>query len=421
VADRRVVVIEPDGEFHAVDFAAELNNTWGVKHIGTGAVHAIGKFGAAVKVAIIDSGVDYNHVELSTAVMGGRDFVNNDDDPWDDNGHGTHVAGTVAAVADGAGVVGVAPAVELYALKVLGANGSGSFSNVIAALEWCKANDIQVTNNSYGSSLNPGTLVEAAFNAAYSAGVVHIAAAGNSGNSSGTGSNVIYPARYGAVTAVAATNSSDTRASFSSTGSAVELSAPGVGIRSSIPGGGYADWSGTSMASPHVAGVAALVIAEGVSVPNDVRTVLSLTAIDLGSAGPDTRYGFGLVDAAAAVALAADYDGGGGGGGGDPTLMTVGLLQYSTAGGRSGNRDLRVAVPVFLVETSAPVSGATVAITLNRNGAPIGTGSATTGSNGTVTFTLKNAPSGRYTTLVNSVTATGLTWNGNFQDNGFTK
>jgi subtilisin len=302
----RISIVEPDVRMFAVD--AELDNTWGVKRIGAGEPHAGGFRGNGVKVAVIDSGIDYNHPDLAANYAGGYDFVNNDADPFDDNQHGTHVAGTIAARDDDAGVIGVAPEARLYALKVLGANGSGSFSDVIAALQWAVDNGIQVTNMSFGSSQDPGSLVRNAFDNAAAAGILHIAAAGNSGTCTGTGENMLFPARYASVVAVAAVNSSDARPCFSSTGVDVELAAPGVGVNSTIPGGGYAAFNGTSMASPHVAGTAALVVGAGVAdlnsngrVNDEVRQILIDTAQDLGPAGRDTFYGHGLVNAAAAV------------------------------------------------------------------------------------------------------------------------
>ena len=291
----RVVTVEADIEAHAID--AELDNSWGVERIGAGTVHAAANKGAGVKIAVIDTGIDYTHPDLDANYAGGWDFFNNDGDPMDDNGHGTHVAGTIVAEDDGAGVVGVAPDADIYALKVLNENGAGYFSDIIAAVEWTVANGIQVTNNSYGSSRDPGTIVKAAFDNSAAAGVLHIAAAGNSGKPSGKGNNVGYPARYASVVAVAATNSNDARASWSSTGPDVELAAPGVGITSTLLGGGYATYSGTSMASPHVAGTAALVIAAGYTGAAAVRTRLRQTADDLGDAGRDNFYGYGLVDA----------------------------------------------------------------------------------------------------------------------------
>jgi subtilisin len=272
---QRVIRVELDGQFHAVDDLVP----WGVGHIGASDVHfdcvpynGGNCTGEGVSVAVIDSGIDYNHPDLYDNYVDGYDFVNDDAFPMDDNSHGTHVAGTIAAEYNGSGVVGVAPEASLYGLKVLNASGSGYFSDIIAALQWAVVNNIQVTNNSYGSSINPGSTVQAAFDNSAAAGVLHIAAAGNSGNPKGKGNKVIYPARWGSVVAVAATASSDIRASFSSTGPANELAAPGVGIYSTMPGGGYGTKSGTSMASPHVAGTAALIIAAGyVTSANDVH------------------------------------------------------------------------------------------------------------------------------------------------------
>jgi len=297
-----VTVVEPDIEVQAVD--AELDSAWGVKRIGAGVVHPTNT-GAGVKVAVIDSGMDYNHLDLNGNYAGGYDFVHSDSDPMDDNGHGTHVAGTIGAEDDGVGVVGVAPSADLYALKVLGANGSGSYSAVIAALQWAVNNGMKVTNNSYGSSGDPGTLTHQAFDNAAAAGIINVCAAGNSGNVAGTGDSVIYPAKYTSCIAVAATDTSNTRASFSSTGPDVELAAPGVGITSTVPGGGYESWSGTSTACPHVTGTVALVIAAGVG---GVRTRLQQTADDLGALGRDSLYGYGLVDADEAVAGGAPVD-----------------------------------------------------------------------------------------------------------------
>ena len=216
-----VTAIELDGTLILSD--AELDNTWSVKRIGAGTVHAAGNRGASVKVAVIDSGIDYTHPELGANYAGGYDFVNDDSDPMDDNGHGTHVAGTIAALDNGTGVVGTAPLVSLYALKAFDAAGSGSFSDVIAALEWAVDHGVQVTNNSYGDTRNPGSIVEAAFANAEAAGVLHVAAAGNTGTFNGKGNTVNYPARYGSLVAVGATDFSDVRAFFSSTGPTVEI------------------------------------------------------------------------------------------------------------------------------------------------------------------------------------------------------
>lgn len=303
-----VTMIEDDLTIYAVD---ELSSSWGVERIGAGIVHAGGNKGTDIRVAVIDSGIYYTHPDLNGNYAGGYDFANSDTDPVDDHGHGTHVAGTIAAQYNGSGVVGVAPEADLYALKVLTASGSGSYSNVIAALEWCMLGSdglsgtpddpgIQVTNNSYGSSAYPGLLVELMFDMAADYGIINVCAAGNSGNPAGTGDNMIYPARFGSCIAVAATTSSDVRASFSSTGQEMWIAAPGSNILSTYLNNGYAYGSGTSMACPHAAGVVALMLKAGVA-STDVSNTLAATADDLGAPGWDPQYGYGLVNAVAAV------------------------------------------------------------------------------------------------------------------------
>ena len=297
-----VLAVEPDVRVAAYD--AELDLTWGAQRIGSGTAHATGLTGAGVRVAVFDSGVEYTHFELQHAYAGGWDFVNDDDDPVDDNGHGTHVSGTIAAADDDQWVVGVAPGAQIYGIKILDAGGSGDFSDVIAGLEWAAERGIQVANHSYGSSTDPGTLVAQAFANAAAGGMLHVAAAGNTGNCRGTGNTVGFPAQYSQVIAVGATDSADARPCSSSTGPAVELAAPGEWIPSSYLNNDVAYGSGTSMASPHVAGAAALLLSAGVSDATAVRNLLTSTAQDLGTAGRDKLYGYGLVNVAAALAAA---------------------------------------------------------------------------------------------------------------------
>jgi len=305
--------VELDSKVYALD--DELDDSWGVKRIGAGNVHDSTNKGAGVKVAIIDTGIDYTHTDLANnfdANVKGYDFVNSDFDPMDDNGHGTHVAGIVAAGDDDFGVVGVAPEAELYALKALDKTGSGYVSDVVAAIMWATDpnNDgntddrMDVINMSLGGAYNSWLLDAACLLAYYYDGLILVASAGNSGNPPGKGDNISYPAAYDSVIAVAATDQSDKRASWSSTGSELELAAPGVDIYSTYKGGGYATLSGTSMASPHVAGTAALVWAKNPTWSNDaVRTQLQNTADDLGATGWDSKYGYGLVDAVEAAGV----------------------------------------------------------------------------------------------------------------------
>ena len=299
-ANPNVLRVEPDIEVHAIDHPTldvELDSAWGVAHIGAGTVHGGGNKGTGVKVAILDTGIDTNHPDLSYDPSCSASFVSGETIE-DGNGHGTHTAGTVAALDNDTGVVGVAPEATLCIYKVLSNSGGGFYSDIIAALDRAVSDGVQVTNNSYGSSGDPGAIVKAAFDTAYAAGVLHAAAAGNSGNSPGRGDNCIYPARWDSLIATAATKADDNRAKFSSTCPELELAAPGYRINSTVPGGGYSEKSGTSMASPHVAGTAALVFAANPGWSNDdVRTQLQNTADDLGSTGRDTKYGYGLVNA----------------------------------------------------------------------------------------------------------------------------
>jgi subtilisin family serine protease len=234
-----------------------------------------------------------------------------DPEAWDDdNGHGTHVAGIAAAVDNEIGVIGASPEAYLYAVKVLDRTGSGYVSDVIAGIQWAIDNDMDVINMSLGTDSDIQSLHDAV-DAAYAANIVVVAAAGNDGDTD-PDSDVDYPAAYSSVIAVAATDSEDIRASWSSDGTEVELAAPGVEVRSTWKGGKYKVLSGTSMASPHVAGTVALILAtsvpstydadsDGFWDPVEVRAVLQETADDLGDSGFDVYYGYGLVDSEESV------------------------------------------------------------------------------------------------------------------------
>jgi subtilisin len=251
--------------------------------------------GEGVKVAVLDTGIDYNHPDLKNNVKGGVSFVIGARSYKDDNGHGTHCAGIIAAENNGIGVVGVAPGASLYAVKVLSKTGSGTTSNVIKGIDWAVNNGMQVISMSLGGG--DSQALHDACDYAYSKGIVLVAAAGND-----YGGSIIYPAGYDSVIAVTATDSSDGIASFSNVGSAAELAAPGVSILSTYKDSGYATLSGTSMATPHVAGTAALLFAMGISDPAEVRAQLDNTVNDLGVEGRDYYYGYGLVNASEATA-----------------------------------------------------------------------------------------------------------------------
>ena len=281
---------------------------WGVSRIGANAAWAVNNKGAGVKVAILDTGIDKNHLDLAANIKGGVNFVSSnpakpaDPNKWDDdNGHGTHVAGIVAAQDNAIGTVGVAPEAQLYAVKVLNRNGSGYVSGIIAGLDWAVENGMQVVNMSLGTNTDMQALHNAV-DAASAAGVLLVAAAGNDGDGDPTTNNVDYPAKYSSVIAVGATASDDSVPAWSSDGAEVEVSAPGAGVLSTWNDGYYKSISGTSMASPHAAGTLALMLASG-ALPADARALLQTTAEDLGAPGLDVFYGYGLADAEKAVGL----------------------------------------------------------------------------------------------------------------------
>jgi VCBS repeat-containing protein len=341
--NKLVASVERDGTITA--FAdpptgdLEYDNAWGVHHMGAYPVHQAGITGAGVKVAVIDTGLDYIHdvppnvdPEFLHNYKGGYDFFNNDADPMDDNGHGTHVTGILAAEHNGYLVVGMAPDVDLYALKVLGASGSGDYSGLIAALGWAVDHDIDVVNISLGGhDVSPA--LQAAVTAAYNAGVTMVAASGNAVTFQDLiyGCPVAIPAAYPEVIAVSFTGTADKLTGFSCTGPQVDLAAPGDQIASTVPVGscmfcspnGYAFESGTSMASPHVAGLAALILSYGITDANhnglladDVKAHLCATAATASyPAKTDSRYanwyGCGITNAQNAL-LTTPPPGGGG-------------------------------------------------------------------------------------------------------------
>src|SRR4029079_10731100 len=294
----------------------EYDNAWGVTHIGSKAVHDAGVWGQGVKVAIIDTGIDYVHnqppsaeppvvdAEFNSNYRGGYDFFNNDPDPMDDNGHGTHVAGILAAEKNGYLVVGVAPQVDLYALKILGATGEGDVSNLILALQWAVDHDMDVVNMSVGTHEIAPALATAVANAS-AAGVLMVAAAGNTVTIQEIfyGCAVTFPGAYPQVLSTTFTNPSDALTGYSCTGPEVDFAAPGDNVFSPVPVGscmicspnGYLPESGTSMASPHLAGTVALLLSAGLTdagtpgLFDDVRTRLCAPA----RLGGGVQTGFG--------------------------------------------------------------------------------------------------------------------------------
>jgi len=258
-----------------------------------------------VVVAVLDTGVS-PHAELTGALLPGQNFTDSlggAGDVTDRVGHGTHVAGTVAADA-GSEVEGIAYGARVLPVKVLGDDGAGLDSWISDGILWAADNGADVINMSLGG---PGysSVMESAIAYARSRGVTVIAAAGNSDSP-----DMFSPAGLAGVVAVSAVDEARAKASFSNYGPSIDVAAPGVRILSTLNDGGFAEASGTSMASPHVAGVAALVkgAAPGLT-PDQVERALVWSAIDLGAPGRDDQFGYGLVDAPRAVSAANSLEG----------------------------------------------------------------------------------------------------------------
>ncbi len=296
-----VVGLEEDGLVHADGDVVG----WGLRRINATKVWNTTR-GEGVKIAILDTGIDWEHPDLAGIVAGGVCIVCNssttDSVEWmDRDGHGTAVAGVIAAQRNGFGVLGAAYGVRLYAVKVLNDTGVGYVSNVIAGIEWAVENNMNIIVMSFSSPDYSGGEAQAV-QEAYSKGLLLIASAGNSGPTSGT---VGYPAALAGVIAVGATDYWNNVPDWSSRGPELDLAAPGVGVNTTWIGNEYASLSGTSFSVPYVAASAALVWSARSNLTNsEVRSILEETARDLGVRGRDNETGFGLVDSLRAVNLA---------------------------------------------------------------------------------------------------------------------
>ena len=258
---------------------------WGLTTLEAEQLWEAGPAGGQV-VAVVDSGVDDGHPDLAGVVRPGIDLVTgNGDGTLDENGHGTHVAGIVAAVTgNGIGGAGLAQGARVLAVRVLDAEGSGYDSDVAEGVVWAVDHGATVVNLSLGGT-SESSLLSAAVRYALDRQVVVVASSGNAG---ATGDPIKYPAATAGVLAVGAVDKAGVRPTWSSTGAHLGLAAPGVGIVSTVPGGAYASWSGTSMAAPFVAAAAALLrTTEPSLTAAAVRDRLVGTARDLGPAGHD--------------------------------------------------------------------------------------------------------------------------------------
>jgi serine protease len=319
-----------------------------------------------MNVCITDTGYDGNHEDLnsytSSLITGDNDdgLGNNTGNWWEPgHSHGTHVAGTIGALGNnGKGVTSVNPSglLKMHNVKLFNNSGNWAYgSDLVRAIEQCQAAGSDIISMSIGGGAS-SEAERSAFESAANAGMLHIAAAGNDGNST-----MSYPASYDEVMSVGALNSSKNIASFSQYNSQVEIAAPGVAVNSATIGNGYASWDGTSMATPHVAGVAALVWSHYTQCSAaQIRNALTATAEDLGSTGRDVYYGHGLVQAKAMYDALAD--------GCDVTtpppppppvsgVLENGVPHTSLSGGTGSEANWTMAVPAGATDISVSITG----------------------------------------------------------------
>lgn len=325
--DPRVEYAEPDYIYWAMGAPNDpyYSSQWAHTRMNSAAAWDISTGSNAVTIAVIDTGIDETHPDLAAKIVAGYDFVDDDANPHDLNGHGTHVAGIAAAITNnGIGVAGMSWGARIMPVRVLGADGSGSSSDITSAINWAYSHGAKVLNLSLGGTVY-STSMQNAVNAATSAGALVIAAMGNCRTTGGgcpVANPTAYPAAYNNVMAVAATGPGDTYAYYSQYGSHCDIAAPGGamtylhdsnGIYSTLPTynvdmtgeGFYKNYDylqGTSMATPYVSGLAALVWSVSPSLtPAQVQQVIQSTADDLGAPGWDQNYGYGRIDTLAAL------------------------------------------------------------------------------------------------------------------------
>ncbi len=310
---------EPDYIYHTL--TTRPNDTyysqyqWQLPHIGAETAWDTTTGDSSIIIAVLDTGVDLGHPDLASKLVSGYDFINNDDNPDDDEGHGTHVAGIAAAASNNnTGIAGVSWGARIMPVKVLNEEGSGPNSDIAQGVIWAVDHGADILNMSLGGESESATLRDAV-TYAYEHGALVVAAAGNSYQE---GNRTNYPAAYEHVLAVAATNDRDEHARYSNSGDYVDVAAPGgdpdgnsdddprhwilsTFYRSS--GNNYAWMSGTSQAAPHVAGLAALLLTLDPTLsPDDLTDIIEDTAVDVESPGWDEFSGYGRIDMAAAVA-----------------------------------------------------------------------------------------------------------------------
>ncbi len=297
----------PQIAFVEKNFVAQANlvpndpnfaNQWHLQKVSAPAAWDLTTGSSSVKVAVIDSGVDPSHPDLMNKLVPGYNFLGGStSDTHDVYGHGTAVAGVIGADTNsGIGVAGLGWNTSIMPLVVVSSSNIATYADIASAINYAADHGARVINMSLGGTTYSSTL-QSAVDYAWSKGVVVVAAAGNNSSSAG-----FYPAALNNVVAVSATESNDTLSSFSNYGSWIAVSAPGNYIYTTVNGGGYGNWQGTSFASPQVAALAALLFAKNPSLSNQqVVDLIKNNADDLGAAGFDTSFGWGRINAYRAV------------------------------------------------------------------------------------------------------------------------
>ncbi len=254
---------------------------WGVRQIKAPPVWKR-SFGQQVKIGVVDTGVDFSHPDLNIALGRGINLLNRLAPPFDDNGHGTHIIGTIAAANRSGGITGVAPRASIYPIKAFDHNGSAYVSDIIQAIDWCVANRMDIINMSFGMKHKSQSLL-GAVQRAYRSGIIIVASSGNDGKTS----TIDYPARYSQTISVGATTKSKQIASFSNRSRQIDVFAPGEHIYSTWLRGKYNELSGTSMATSHVTGAIALVLAlkPGIG-PAAMKRIIQRTTTPMGASFP---------------------------------------------------------------------------------------------------------------------------------------
>lgn len=272
------IAIEQDGRVKVEAIAppqtvSERAVPWGVREVKAPMVWNR-TMGSRIRIGVIDTGADYSHPDLRSALARGINLIRGNAMPFDDNGHGTHIAGTIAAAGSQTGLVGVAPMAVLYPVKAFDHKGTAFVSDIIYGIDWCVQNRMHIINMSFGMRSRSKAFRDAVANA-YNAGIVVVASSGN--NSRRTTAD--YPARYAKAISVGATDANKRVAPFSNRSGRIDILAPGDKIRSTWLNGKYTELSGTSMATSHVSGVIALLLAArpGLS-PLQVKQLLRKTA-----------------------------------------------------------------------------------------------------------------------------------------------